>query len=71
MPNLLAGKLLLPEFVQEEATPEALKAAVSELLLDPLLRDSIAEEFLRLRRLLAHSADERAASAILDLIGQR
>ena len=71
MPNLLAGKLLLPEFVQEEATPEALKAAVSELLLDPVLRDSIAEEFSRLRRLLAHSADERAASAILDLIGQR
>lgn len=71
LPNLLTDKPLVPEFIQEEATPEALKAAVSELLVDPVLRQSIAQEFSRLRGQLARGADARAADAILDLIGKR
>ena len=70
LPNLLTDKPLVPELVQEAATPEALGAAVSKLLKDPALRESIAQEFSRLRGQLARGADKRAANAVLDLIGQ-
>ena len=69
LPNLLTDEPLVPEFIQEEATPETLKAEVSKLLVDPQLRQSIAQEFSRLRGQLARGADDRAADAILDLIG--
>ena len=68
LPNLLTDKPLVPELTQYNASPEALKVAVSELLLDTDLRDSIVSEFSELRSLLARGADERAADAILNLI---
>ncbi len=68
LPNLLTEKPRVPEFKQNEATPEALKAAVSEMLLDTALRESIVQDFSALRGLLARGADERAADAILSLI---
>ena len=71
LPNLLTDEPLVPEFIQEEATPETLKAEVSKLLGDPQLRQSIAQEFSQLRGQLARGADDRAADAILDLIGKR
>ena len=70
LPNLLTDEPLVPEFIQEEATPETLKAEVSKLLVNPQLRQSIAQEFSRLRGQLARGADDRAADAILDLIGE-
>jgi len=70
LPNLLTEKPLVPEFTQNDATPEALKAAVSKMLLDTALRESIVQEFSNLRGLLARGADERAADAVLSLIRQ-
>jgi lipid-A-disaccharide synthase len=70
LPNLLTERPLVPEFRQNDATPEALKAAVSEMLLDTALRESIVQEFSNLRGLLARGADERAADAVLSLIRQ-
>ena len=70
LPNLLTEKPLVPEFRQNDATPEALKEAVSKMLLDTALRDSIVQEFSNLRGLLAQGADERAADAVLSLIRQ-
>jgi lipid-A-disaccharide synthase len=70
LPNLLTEKPLVPEFTQNDATPESLKAAVSKMLLDTNLRESIVQQFSDLRGLLARGADERAADAVLDLIQQ-
>ena len=70
LPNLLTTNPLVPEFKQNEATPEALKSALSTLLQDAALRKSIVSEFSALRGQLARDADERAADAILDLIAQ-
>jgi lipid-A-disaccharide synthase len=69
LPNLLTRKPLVPEYKQNDATPQALATAVRNLLGDAKLRESIVREFSALRGLLARGADERAADAIMKLIG--
>jgi lipid-A-disaccharide synthase len=67
IPNLLTGEPLVPEFIQSEASPEALANAVSGLLDDPGRRAAITDEFAKLRTALALGADEKAAQAVLEL----
>lgn len=70
LPNLLANKLLVPELLQDNATPEKLSAAVMHYFENPeeasVLRDTFAEMHFNLRR----DASVRAAAAIAKLIGQ-
>ena len=70
MPNLLTDEPLVPEFLQNDATPEALSAAVSGLLDDPERRADIERQFVALRARLARGAQQRAAKAILELAGK-
>ena len=67
MPNLLTDEPLVPEFLQDKATPEALAAAVSDLLSDDERRVEIERKFIALRAELARGAQQRAAKAILEL----
>ena len=67
LPNLLTEEPLVPEFIQGDATPEAIAEEVMSLLDDPERRQSIAERFGRLRQELALDADQRAADAVLQL----
>jgi lipid-A-disaccharide synthase len=69
MPNLLTDEPLVPEFLQDEAIPEALAAAVADLLDDPERRARIEREFAALRMRLSRGAQERAARAIIKLAG--
>ncbi len=68
LPNLLTETPLVPEFIQEDATPEALAAAVGELLASPERTAAIRERFATLRSELALDADQRAAEVVLDLV---
>ena len=65
MPNLLTREPLVPEFLQNEGTPEVLASAVQELLDDAPRRARIESEFSRLRGQLALDANERAADAVI------
>ena len=67
MPNFLTDEPLVPEFIQGDARPGPLADAVLELLDDPQRRQFISERFDRLRQALALDADQRAASAVLEL----
>ena len=67
LPNLLTDEPLVPEFMQREAQPDALAAAVRDLLDDAVKREHIAEQFGVLRNELARGADERAAEAVMTL----
>lgn len=71
LPNLLTDEPLVPEFLQDAATPAGLADAVSALLDDPARRSYIAGQFSGLRQTLARGADQRAARAVLDLVGRR
>ncbi|MDX1499127.1 MAG: lipid-A-disaccharide synthase [Woeseiaceae bacterium] len=68
LPNLLTDEPLVPELIQERATPAAIAAEVRSLLDDPGRRALIAARFVKLRAELALGADERAAAAVIDLV---
>ncbi|MGH8148658.1 MAG: lipid-A-disaccharide synthase [Steroidobacteraceae bacterium] len=70
-PNLLAGRRLVPEFLQEEVTPEALGTALLAELDDPARRAELEREFRRVHESLRRCGADRAAEAILELIAAR
>lgn len=67
MPNLLTKEPLVPEFLQNDATPSALADAVSELIGDRERRCEIEEAFAELRPRLGLGADQRAAAAVIEM----
>lgn len=71
LPNLLAQKQLVPELLQDDATPEALGAAVLARLEDDQERLRLNHAFTELHESLRQNADERAASAISSLLERR
>lgn len=68
LPNILAGEFVVPELLQDAATPEALSAAVIELLNDRDRRAAIEQRFGILAAELRQNAAERAAEAILPYV---
>jgi len=70
MPNLLTEEPLVPEFLQHDATPEALSEAVAGLLNDDVRRRHIETEFSRLQEQLGLNADHRAAESVLAVAGR-
>ena len=67
MPNLLAGKEVVPEFIQHEAKPDAIATAVRLLMEDSPARDRMISDFDAITRKLGGTgASERGAHAILD-----
>jgi lipid-A-disaccharide synthase len=67
MPNLLAGKEVVPEFIQHEAKPDAILKAVRLLMDDSSARDRMISDFVATTSKLGGTgASERAAQAILE-----
>lgn len=66
MPNLLADKEVIPEFIQHQAKPAAIAKAVLSLMEDPKARDRMISEFHEVVvKLGGTGASNRAARAIL------
>ncbi len=68
LPNLLAGRRLVPEFLQDEAVAERMGPAAAAWLDAPERRAEAAEEFARIHAELARGADGLAAQAVLDML---
>ena len=65
MPNLIAGRQVVPEYVQSNATPETLSAAAEELLLDSAAAQEQRAALAEVRgRLGPPGAVERAADVV-------
>lgn len=71
MPNLLAGRALVPEFFQEAAVPANLCAAVEQVLADTTQRAHMQQEFDRIHRMLRAGGAARAADEVLALLARR
>jgi lipid-A-disaccharide synthase len=69
LPNLLAGKAVVPELLQGDAQPEKLGAALLQFLENPERVAALKEEFQRIHAILRNHADERAADAVLEVMG--
>ncbi|HTH95566.1 MAG TPA: lipid-A-disaccharide synthase [Rhodocyclaceae bacterium] len=65
LPNILAGEFVVPEFVQDQATPENMAQAVGNLIVDKVARMQIVEVFRRIHESLRQGTGERAAAAVL------
>ena len=68
LPNLLAGREVVPEILQEHATAENLAKAVNERLEDEDLIHQLQETFLFIHKQLKRGANEQAALAIVNLL---
>jgi len=66
MPNVLADKEIVPEFIQHRAKPQDLAKAVLRLVDDPIARGQMISAFDKIAAQLGESgASDRAAKAIL------
>lgn len=70
LPNLLAERRLIPEFIQDEATPEALGAAVLQCIDDTATRQELMVAFDAIHHELRRDADHSAAAAVLEVAGR-
>jgi lipid-A-disaccharide synthase len=71
LPNHLAGRQLVPELIQREATAEKLGPAVDRFLTHSAQAKSVIHALARIRRTLRRHADARAAQAVLRFLGRR
>jgi len=69
MPNILAGERLVPELLQDEATPANLAGALLSLLRDTEARKRQVERFREFHQLLRQNTAEKAADAVLSVVG--
>lgn len=71
MPNLLADKEVVPEFIQQQARPGAIAKAAQPFMEDARTRERMISEFdAIISKLGGSGASERAARAILKEIGR-
>jgi len=67
LPNILAGEPLVPELLQEQATPVAIAEAVGALLTDSTRRAALTERFTAMHRELLRDTAALAADSILEV----
>jgi lipid-A-disaccharide synthase len=68
LPNILAGERLVPEFVQDQATPGALAAALLELQHDAGAQRRQVEKFREIHAVLRQNTAQKAADVVLRVI---
>ena len=68
LPNILAGRKIVPELMQSDCTPGTLAAAVAGLFRAPSQRDGLVHEFERLH--LALRAEGGAAATAANVVGR-
>ena len=68
LPNILAGKFLVPELLQDDATPQKLADAVARLLSDDAYLKEIKQEFTTIHQNLRQNSAKKAAEVVLSYI---
>ncbi|MDD7804998.1 MAG: lipid-A-disaccharide synthase [Endozoicomonas sp. (ex Botrylloides leachii)] len=71
LPNLLVGRELVPELLQENATPEKLYAAMEKVLIDRVYQAEITQSFELIHHQLKRNASQLAYGAVKSLIEER
>ena len=65
LPNILAGRFVVPELLQDDATPENLAQALLNVMEDRTVTRALTAEFTRQHHALKQNTANRAAQAIL------
>jgi lipid-A-disaccharide synthase len=69
LPNLLAGKRLVPEYMQGQVTVDAVSAEIINFVSEPESMAAMLEEFTAIHKKIRLDASVQAANAIESLIG--
>jgi lipid-A-disaccharide synthase len=65
LPNILAGRFVVPEFLQDDATADNLAQALGNLVVDQQCRSRVEGVFAAIHRQLRQGTAEKAAAAVL------
>jgi lipid-A-disaccharide synthase len=65
LPNILAGRFVVPELLQNDAVPDKLAETTLRMVSDKALMKEIGAEFSRIHEALRQNTEEKAAEAIL------
>lgn len=68
LPNVLAGRFIVPELMQDQATPDNLAQALKTWLEDKDARVSLIAEFERMHIELRQNTAQRASEAVLSIL---
>jgi len=68
LPNVLAGKFIVPELLQKSATPEKLNETMTAMLKDTVALKAIKQEFTDIHRSLKQNSAKKAADVILSYL---
>jgi len=71
LPNILSGEFVVPEFLQEDATPENLSQALVNLLFDSTVLPRLETRFGDMAQELRRDSAGLIADALLPMIGAR
>ncbi|MDR0996811.1 MAG: lipid-A-disaccharide synthase [Zoogloeaceae bacterium] len=69
LPNILAGRQIVPELLQKDATPEKLATALVDAA-TPDNAQRLLPEYTRIHRMLRQNTTQKAADAVLLELGQ-
>lgn len=65
LPNILAGKTIVPEFLQDDATAENITQAILKMQQDKDVVKEIESEFLKIHEMLKQNSAQKAADIVL------
>jgi lipid-A-disaccharide synthase len=71
LPNVLAGEFIVPELIQDEATPESLADAMVRILDDAEGRKALDARFVEMHDSLRQDTAQRVVEAIALVLGER
>ena len=71
MPNILAGRFVVPELMQDQATPENLSQAIRTWLEDKAARENLTDEFTKMHQSLRQNTAQLASDAVIGLLQAR
>lgn len=70
LPNVLAGEFIVPELLQDDATPENLAQALLNLMADPVVLRRLEGRFAAMRAGLRRGAATSAARVIMPMLAR-
>lgn len=71
LPNVLAGEFIVPELIQDDATPTSLSDALVRILDDADGRKALESRFLEMHRSLKQDTAQRIVEAMAIVLGER
>ena len=68
LPNIIAEEFLIPEILQDDATPDTLAQALMNVANDPVIRDRLPGRLAEMHLALRQDASNRAAAVVASCI---